>query len=108
MSARGLVTIDVEVCKGCELCIDACPPRVLSMGTPVNHLGYRYPELADGCTGCAACQLICPDFVFEVFRAPRTASGKSGAGPGSSNIHPSSEAWPERPAPQGQEREGRS
>ena len=72
MSARGSVTIDVEVCKGCELCIDACPPRVLSMSTPVNHLGYRYPELADGCTGCAACQLICPDFVFEVFRAART------------------------------------
>lgn len=71
MSAKGTVTIDVEICKGCVLCIDACPPRVLSMSTPVNHLGYHYPELADGCTGCAACQLICPDFVFEVFRAPR-------------------------------------
>ena len=75
MSANGTVTIDVEVCKGCELCIDACPPRVLTMSTPVNHLGYRYPELAPGCTGCAACQLICPDFVFEVFRAPRGAAG---------------------------------
>ena len=73
-SVHGTVTIDIDVCKGCELCIDACPPRVLAMSTPVNHLGYRYPELADGCTGCAACQLICPDFVFEVFRAPRAAS----------------------------------
>jgi 2-oxoglutarate ferredoxin oxidoreductase subunit delta len=69
--ARGTVTIDTEVCKGCELCIDACPPRVLVMSTAVNRLGHRYPELAPGCTGCQACQLICPDFVFEVFRAPR-------------------------------------
>ena len=48
------------------------PAVVLSMSTSVNHLGYRFPDLAEGCTGCAACQLICPDFVFEVFRAPRT------------------------------------
>jgi 2-oxoglutarate ferredoxin oxidoreductase subunit delta len=47
---------------------------VLTMSTAVNHLGYRYPELAPGCTGCQACQLICPDFVFEVFRAPRNAA----------------------------------
>ena len=72
--SKGTVTIAAEVCKGCELCIPACPPRVLEMGTAVNHLGYHYPELLDGCTGCAACLLICPDFVFEVFREPRAAS----------------------------------
>ena len=69
VSANGTVTIDVEVCKGCELCIPACPPRVLAMSDAVNHLGYHYPELHRGCTGCAACLLVCPDFVFEVFRA---------------------------------------
>ena len=31
-------------------------------------MGYHYPELHPGCTGCAACLLVCPDFVFEVFR----------------------------------------
>jgi ferredoxin len=41
---------------------------VLSMSTATNHMGYRYPELHPGCTGCAACLLVCPDFVFEVFR----------------------------------------
>ena len=74
MSSHGTVNIDVEVCKGCDLCIPACPPRVLVMSTTVNHLGYHYPELLDGCTGCAACLLVCPDFVFEVFRAPRTTA----------------------------------
>ena len=39
-------------CTGCELCIPACPPGVLSMSTAVNELGYRYPLLEPGCTGC--------------------------------------------------------
>jgi 2-oxoglutarate ferredoxin oxidoreductase subunit delta len=70
ITSRGTVTIDTAVCKGCELCITACPPRVLSMTdtSEVNHLGYRYPQLHPGCTGCAACLMVCPDFVFEVFR----------------------------------------
>ena len=101
----GTVSIDVDMCKGCELCIGACPPRVLSMSRPVNRLGYRYPELAPGCTGCAACQLICPDFVFEVFRASRDQSNKSGAEGARAGSRSDSGAWPERPAPQGQERE---
>ena len=73
--SRGTVTLEAERCKGCELCIPACPPRVLVMSKTVNHLGYHYPELLDGCTGCAACLLICPDFVFEVFRETPARTG---------------------------------
>jgi 2-oxoglutarate ferredoxin oxidoreductase subunit delta len=68
IKSRGTITVDTEVCKGCELCITACPPRVLSMSAEVNHLGFHYPQLHPGCTGCAACLFVCPDFVFEVFR----------------------------------------
>jgi 2-oxoglutarate ferredoxin oxidoreductase subunit delta len=66
--SRGTVTIAVDHCKGCELCIPACPPRVLTMSSEVNRLGYHFPHLHPGCTGCAACLYVCPDFVFEVFR----------------------------------------
>jgi 2-oxoglutarate ferredoxin oxidoreductase subunit delta len=66
--SRGTVTIAVDRCKGCELCIPACPPRVLTMSRDANRVGFHYPELHPGCTGCAACLLVCPDFVFEVFR----------------------------------------
>jgi len=66
--SRGTVTIDTARCKGCELCVPACPPGVLTMSTAVNHMGYRYPELHPGCTGCGACLYVCPDFVFEVYR----------------------------------------
>jgi len=69
VSARGTVTIDAAICKGCELCIDACPPRVLVMTNhEVNARGYRYPLLLPGCTGCRACSQICPDFVFQVYK----------------------------------------
>jgi 2-oxoglutarate ferredoxin oxidoreductase subunit delta len=66
--------MDLERCKGCELCIDVCPPGVLSMSEQRNERGFLVPALSPGCTGCAACQMICPDFVFEVYRAPRTSA----------------------------------
>ena len=68
LASRGTVTINVEQCKGCDLCIPACPPRVLGMSQAVNEKGYRYPELRPGCTGCGACLLVCPDFVFAVYQ----------------------------------------
>ena len=66
--SRGTVSIDVERCKDCDLCVQACPPKVLEMSAEVNEMGYRFPVLHDGCTGCTACQLVCPDFVFQVYR----------------------------------------
>jgi 2-oxoglutarate ferredoxin oxidoreductase subunit delta len=66
---RGTVVIDREACKGCDLCIEACPPRVLRMTTSdLNERGYRYPVLVEGCTACKACSQICPDFVFQVYK----------------------------------------
>ena len=68
IASRGTVTIARSRCKGCELCIPACPPKVLVMSRDANGMGFRYPELYPGCTGCRACLLVCPDFVFEVFQ----------------------------------------
>jgi 2-oxoglutarate ferredoxin oxidoreductase subunit delta len=65
---RGTVTLDADTCKGCELCIAACPPRVLVMSSEVNELGYRYPKLLPGCTACRACLQICPDFCFQIWK----------------------------------------
>ena len=68
---EGTLMIDVDACKGCELCIAVCPPQVLEMSSAVNDMGYRFPLLHQGCTGCTACQMVCPDYVFTVYRTPR-------------------------------------
>lgn len=65
---RGTINIATERCKGCELCIPVCKPGVLQMSEDRNTQGMRYPQLLEGCTGCMACALICPDFCFDVYR----------------------------------------
>src|SRR5439155_25089046 len=69
------VTIDIETCKGCVLCVEVCPPRVLVMSEDTNRMGYRYPLLLDGCTGCELCYKICPDYCFEVYRGAAAGAG---------------------------------
>ncbi len=65
---KGTVEIAIDRCKGCDLCIDVCPPEVLVMSNEVNALGFQFPHLLDGCTGCARCGEVCPDFCFIVYR----------------------------------------
>ncbi len=85
MLTRGTLVIDLEACKGCELCVTACPVEVLVMTEhEVNLRGYRYPQLSAGCTGCTACAQVCPDFVFQVYKYetpigdPSDGSGSGG------------------------------
>lgn len=70
---RGTVHINTERCKGCELCVHACPQHVLHLSSVHNARGYnpvQLDESAAHCTGCAICALVCPDLVFTVFREP--------------------------------------
>jgi len=59
---RGQLHIHDEECKGCGLCIEACPPKVISMSERLNHYGYRTALYAGaGCTGCGICFMVCPE-----------------------------------------------
>lgn len=68
---KGAIEIDVERCKGCALCVAACPLDVISMAKMVNRNGYRYVEVThqDNCIGCASCGMVCPDACITVYRA---------------------------------------
>ena len=62
---RGTVRINVERCKGCELCISYCPTDVLALSTEFNVKGYHFPTVvADECIVCQACATICPEFAI--------------------------------------------
>jgi NAD-dependent dihydropyrimidine dehydrogenase PreA subunit len=61
-SDRGNLELDSEECKGCSLCVEACPPRVLRMTDRLNRSGYHpVAYKGRGCTGCGICYLVCPE-----------------------------------------------
>jgi 2-oxoglutarate ferredoxin oxidoreductase subunit delta len=66
----GAIVVDIERCKGCEVCIGSCPTEVLAMTAEVNGKGYHYAYMKnpDACTGCANCGIVCPDGVITVYR----------------------------------------
>ena len=61
------LTIAADRCKGCDLCVDACPKNLLVLSsTAMNSRGFRPVELTDeeACNSCAICAMMCPDLVF--------------------------------------------
>lgn len=69
MAKKGDVVIDKEICKGCEVCVVACPQKVLALAKEVNSKGYHYAEkVNEDCTGCANCAVVCPDAAITVYR----------------------------------------
>lgn len=64
------VTVDFQNCKGCGLCVAACPKKILRLGNVSNNKGYYVVECFDkeACVGCAACAHMCPDSILEVER----------------------------------------
>ena len=77
MPVRGWIEVDSKYCKGCELCVSACPQEVMELDqSKLTAKGYHPAHLAaEGCTGCGICALVCPDVAIEVYRevarAPR-------------------------------------
>lgn len=58
-----------ERCKGCALCVKACPKGIIAMSTDkYNNKGFHIAECvdSDACIGCAFCAMMCPDVVITV------------------------------------------
>jgi 2-oxoglutarate ferredoxin oxidoreductase subunit delta len=61
-SDRGDIQIAIHLCKGCALCIAACPAGVLAQGKALNRQGYYAVSYSgSGCTGCGLCFYVCPE-----------------------------------------------
>ena len=68
---KGAIVVDTGRCKGCQLCIVACPQKLIAKKKKkVNVHGYPYvePVDADKCVGCASCAIVCPDGCITVYR----------------------------------------
>ena len=90
---RGQLRVDEQECKGCGLCIEACPPKVISMSERLNHYGYHTAVYAGaGCTGCGICFMVCPEpGAITVLRLVNTRAGEAHEAAVSGNV-PNEEA----------------
>jgi 2-oxoglutarate ferredoxin oxidoreductase subunit delta len=70
---KGAIVVNTERCKGCNLCVVACPSKVLSLSPDSNLKGYNYSYMsnADSCVGCAACAYVCPDACITVYKVKK-------------------------------------
>ncbi len=75
---KGSIVVDKEKCKGCEVCVVACPTNVIGLSREVNGKGFHiaFMENPDACTGCANCAIVCPDGVITVYKKERLSSEK--------------------------------
>ena len=63
------ITVNETYCKGCELCVQACPKKIIHIAeNRLNAKGFKPAEITDQeqCIGCAFCATMCPDLVIEV------------------------------------------
>ena len=63
------VIFDENRCKGCGLCVSACPKQVLGLAKDtINAKGYHPAVVVNekNCIGCAFCATMCPDTVITV------------------------------------------
>ncbi|MCI6502258.1 MAG: 4Fe-4S binding protein [Clostridia bacterium] len=65
------VRFETDRCKGCGLCVEACPKHLLVLAQDkLNKKGHAPAEMTDmtKCIGCAFCATMCPDCVITVER----------------------------------------
>lgn len=63
------VTVDNNICKGCEMCVISCPKHIISLDkTITNNKGYHPAHVTDqdACTGCGSCATMCPDVAILI------------------------------------------
>jgi len=70
------IVIDEARCKGCALCIIACPRNLLRLSEKLTRQGFLPAEMPAGCerdcTSCALCAQMCPDVAITVYRPGKT------------------------------------
>ncbi len=65
------VIFRTDFCKGCGLCVNACPKGCLTIAADmINKKGYSPAVMIaqEKCIGCAFCATMCPDCIITVER----------------------------------------
>ncbi len=65
------MTVNENICKGCGVCVLACPKKIISLAQErINVKGYHPAQVLEmeKCIGCAMCATMCPDVAIKVER----------------------------------------
>jgi len=64
------IKIDADRCKGCGLCIEVCPKKILKLSEKVNKKGMKSVLCINEaeCISCASCAIMCPDCAITIFK----------------------------------------
>lgn len=67
---KGAIVVDTERCKGCNLCVVACPLDVIALNKEVNMKGYNYAWQVKKipATDAGSCAMVCPDGCISVYK----------------------------------------
>ncbi len=62
------IVVSDKLCKGCYLCIWACPWDVFEVSEERNWRGVKKPVAAriEQCRACRLCEWYCPDFALQI------------------------------------------
>ncbi len=63
------MNVAFDVCKGCGLCVTACPKKIVEIQhEKLNKKGYNTAVCVndDACVGCALCAMMCPDCAITI------------------------------------------
>ena len=73
------IIVDEKVCKGCGMCVHACPLKIIALDkTRSNAKGYHPAQLVEPekCVGGASCATMCPDTAITVERSNYSAGAR--------------------------------
>jgi 2-oxoglutarate ferredoxin oxidoreductase subunit delta len=56
------IKINTKHCKGCGICIEFCPKKILE----IDEMGKVQVANEAECITCGQCELRCPDYAISV------------------------------------------
>ena len=78
---KGYIEILPDRCKGCEMCVAACPRDLITFPMEtLNKAGYflaKFVDPEEKCPACKLCAVACPDCAIVVYKRAKEPAGSA-------------------------------